>query len=142
FLSPLSEKVEEHLTGVRPVSPPFWTTLWRGLRLALRNIIRELILVLPLLVLSLFPVFTLFTTLAIFLIQAYYAGFGNLDFVMERHLKRRESIRYVKAHRGMAIGNGIPFLLMVGFVVGIFFAPALATIAGTISYHRNQQKFA
>jgi len=45
FLSPLSEKVEFELTGVQRKSPPFFSSLIRGITLAIRNIIKELLIV-------------------------------------------------------------------------------------------------
>lgn len=138
FMSPLSEKVEAYMIGNQPMPQPFWSTLVRGLRIGIRNVFREMLFMLPLLLLGLFPLFSIFCTGAIFLIQAYYAGFGNFDFVMERHLSRRDSIRFVRNNRGLAVGNGIPFILMLGVVVGIFFAPALSTIAATVAFHEKQ----
>lgn len=135
FMGPLSEKVERHLTGHATPAPPFWSGLSRGLQIGLRNTLKEIAWMIPLFLLGLIPVLSIFCTIAIFLVQAYYAGFGNLDLVLERHRSRKESIQYVKNNRGVAIGNGIPFLLMIGFVVGIFFAPTLSTIAATIAYH-------
>ena len=55
-----------------------------------------------------------------------------MDYTLERHFSSRESIRFVKSHRGLAIGNGtvFMFLLMTGF--GFLFAPPLAAVAATI----------
>jgi CysZ protein len=36
------------------------------------------------------------------LVQSYYAGFGNMDYTLERHFKYRE-YRFCKRHRGFAI---------------------------------------
>ncbi|HFB99615.1 MAG TPA: hypothetical protein ENJ53_02310 [Phaeodactylibacter sp.] len=68
----------------------------------------------------------------IFLIQAYYAGFGNLDYTLEGHYSVRESNRFVKEHRWLAIGNGTMFLLLLGTGVGFLVAPPLAAVAGAI----------
>jgi CysZ protein len=36
------------------------------------------------------------------LVQSYYAGFGNMDYTLERHFKYRE-YRFCKRHRGFAM---------------------------------------
>jgi CysZ protein len=53
FMSPLSQKIEEQLHGQQGTYTGFQMSralkeLWRGLRMALRNIIRELLFVIPL----------------------------------------------------------------------------------------------
>lgn len=136
LLSLLSEKVENQLTG-RNSGPGFSlrqisSDVIRGFRIALRNIIRELLLTIVLLLLGLIPVFTPFTTIAIFFIQAYYAGFGNMDFALERHFRYRDSIRFVQRHRGLAIGNGGVFILLLLSFAGFLVALSLSTVAATI----------
>jgi len=90
FMSPLSQKIEEQLHGHQGHYEGFQMSralkeLWRGLRMALRNIIRELLFVIPLFFLSFIPAIGVVTTVLIFLIQAFYAGFGNMDYTLERH---------------------------------------------------------
>ncbi len=136
FLSVLSEKVERQLTGygdsvgwsVRKILKD----MARGLAIAVRNLLRELTLTILLLLIGLIPVFTPFTSALIFLLQSYYAGFGNLDFALERHYGYSDSVRFVKAHRGLAIGNGMVFLLLLFTFVGFLVAMPLGTVAATI----------
>jgi CysZ protein len=108
--------------------------LVRGIRVSLRNILRELLLTLIVLVISgLLPFLAIFGGPVIFAIQAYYAGFGNMDFTLERHLGVRGSVRFVRNHKGLAIGNGAVFVLLLMIpVVGLFLAPGLSTVASTI----------
>lgn len=132
FMSALSEKLEERLyPGYKDPKPNELYSLMRGIRLSTSNLLRELIYTIPLLLLSMFLPFL---AILIFLIQAYYAGFGNLDFFMERRFSSKESRQFVNANRGLAIGNGSIFLLifLIPFV-GAFVAPTLATISATIS---------
>ncbi|MHA7059341.1 EI24 domain-containing protein [Aquimarina sp. M1] len=127
FMSPVSEKVEAHLLGDQHKghqhrNTSFREQLIRGIRINTRNLFRELLFIIPLLILSLIPVIGIFATLLIFAIQAYYIGFGNMDYTMERHFKYKESIKFVRNHRGTAIGNGIVFMLMlfipiIGFII-------------------------
>lgn len=133
FLSPLTEKVEEKLTGRKVQSPPFFKSFIRGLRLALRNIFKELFWVAVLFIFGLFPLFSIPAAILIFIVQAYFTGAGNFDFTLERHLNRKESIRFVKSNRWLAIGNGAVFLLLLGIGIGFIIAPPLAAIAATLS---------
>lgn len=133
FMSLLSEKIESEITG--EPSPAFSFNLLlqqtgRALRLNLRNIFREVILTIILSILSLSGVFAPITTPLLFAISAYYAGFGILDYTMERHFNYKNSIHFVHDNRGLVLGIGLGFMLilLVPFV-GFFFAPTFATIA-------------
>ena len=135
FMSPVSEKIEAHLYANvhqhRNTSNA--SQLLRGLKINLRNLAWELLLSIPFLLLSLIPVVGVLATASLFLIQAYYAGFGNMDYTLERHFSYRESINFVKAHRGFATGNGIVFMLflLIPFVGIILVLPISVTAAST-----------
>lgn len=138
IMSVLSEKIEFAETGMKvDESLSIWKQLYlvgRGTQIAVSNLTREIIITVILLVLSLIPGFVVFTTPLIFTVQAYYAGFGNLDFFMERRFNRKDSRAFVSRHKGMAIANGGIFLmlLLVPFL-GPFLAPSFAAVAGTIA---------
>jgi CysZ protein len=137
FMSPLSEKVEQKLRGPDYFSRGFSfrqiiSDLVRGVRLGIRNIVRELFLVLLISILTFVPVINLVAGIAIFLIQAYYAGFGNMDYTLERYYGVRDSVSFVREHRGLALGSGTIFLLLITIpILGTLFAPPLATVAAT-----------
>jgi len=128
FMSPVSEKIERHFMGLNPKethvhrNTSFKEQLWRGIRINVRNLGKELLITIPILLLKLIPVVNIFSTILLFLVQAYYAGFGNMDYTLERHFKYKESIRFVGKYRGIAIGNGIVFMLcllipVIGFII-------------------------
>jgi CysZ protein len=135
FMSPLSVKVEETLTGVVQKSNLSDISLiMRGLRLSLRNLFKEILFTIPLFLLSFIPLVGLIFTFFILIIQAYYAGFGNMDYALERYFKSYESIAFIRKNRGLAVGNGAGFLLLLLIpVAGLFLAPVLATVAGSMS---------
>ena len=138
FMSPLSAKVEAILTGdsneAKFSLKQTGYELVRGIRVSVRNVVREVIITLLLVILGLIPLFTVFVTPLIFLVQAYYAGFGNLDYYLERRANLKQSIAYVRRNRGMAIGNGAGFLLLLLIpVFGLFLAPVMSTVAATRS---------
>ena len=136
FMSFLSEKIEKHLRGqseqvLFSVSKAF-RDLARGLRLALRNLTRELFFTLLLFLLGiLIPFLSPLIAIAVLSVQAYYAGFGNLDFTLERHRDVRGSITFARTHRGLCLGNGAAFLVLLFSIVGFLFALPLGTIAAT-----------
>lgn len=127
FMSPVSEKVEVHLLGDQHQdhqhrNTSFREQLMRGIRINIRNLFRELLFIIPLLILSLIPIVGIIATILIFAIQAYYVGFGNMDYTMERHFNYKESVQFVRKNRGTAIGNGAIFVLMlfipiIGFII-------------------------
>lgn len=138
FMSLLSERLEQKINPDRPTVPfsiaRMLRELFRGIRIALRNIVRELLLTLLLLLLSvLLPFMAPVTSVLILLLQAYYAGFGNFDFTLERSMNVRQSVQYVRGNRMLVLGNGIVFVLLLMTVVGFLFALPLGTAAGTVS---------
>lgn len=135
LMSVVSSKVEKNVTGHIPIpAGSAIRGLSRGISLSIRNISKELLFSLPLLALSLIPGVAIVTTPIIFLIQAYYAGFGNLDFYMERRYNVRESKNYVKNNKGLAIGNGCIFLgLLLIPILGVFLAPTVSAVSGTLA---------
>ena len=136
LMSVLSEKVENELTGFsheRSVVMNFIPDLLRALRINLRNIIREFGATIFLLLLGLIPVLAPIIGVLIIIVQSYYAGFGNYDFWAERHFSYRDTVSYMKRRKGALAGNGIVYVLILAIpVVGVFFAPPLATVASTI----------
>lgn len=136
IMSPLSEKVEKHLTGspgqVSITASEIASDIIRGIRISIRLIVRELFFTILLFLLGLIPIFSPFVAIAIFIIQAYYAGFGNIDFALERHFRVRGSVQFVRRHRLLAIGNGTVYLGMLLTGVGFLFALPLGVIAATV----------
>ena len=136
FMSPVSEKIEAHLTEDlhhNHRDTTFQEQLVRGIRISLRNLGKELLITFPLLLLKFIPVINIFSTIILFFIQAYYAGFGNLDYTLERHLNYKESTNFVGKNKGVAIGNGIVFMLCLLIpVVGIIIVLPLSVTAASV----------
>ncbi len=135
FMSPVSEKIETHLTGVENHNhrdTSFKEQLWRGIRINVRNLFKELLFTILILLISLIPVVGIISTVLLLLTQAFYAGFGNMDYTLERHFKYNESIQFVKKNRGIAIGNGIIFMLFLLLpVIGIILVLPLSVTAAS-----------
>lgn len=137
FMSPVSEKIEVHVTGVENHEhriTSFKEQLWRGIRINLRNLSKELLFTIPILLIGFVPVIGIFSSLLLFLVQAYYAGFGNMDYTLERHFKYKESIDFVKTNKGIAIGNGIIFMLFLLIpIIGIIIVLPLSVTAAALN---------
>ena len=124
FMGVVSEKIELHLNGgfyADYKKTTFIAQLWRGIQVNVRNLGMELFFTFPLLLLKFIPVVNLFSSVLLFLIQAYYAGFGNMDYTLERYFSFKESLGFVKKNKGYSIGNGIVF-------IGCLFLPVLGVI--------------
>lgn len=136
FMSPVSEKIEAHYLGNtnnRHRSTSFNQQLSRGIRLNVRNFGKEMLFTIPLLLLKFIPVVNIFSTVLLFLLQAYYAGFGNMDYTLERHFNYKESIQFIRKNRGLAIGNGIVFMLFLLIpVLGVLLVLPLSVTAASI----------
>ena len=137
FMSILSEKIDQIKTG-RPAPEVSWgeivKDILRGLRIAVRNLIRELFYTLLLLLLNFIPVIgSIASTVLIFMVQAFYAGFGNMDYTLERkRYNVGQSVKFVRENPGAAIGNGAIFLALLFIpILGWFLAPAYGAGAAT-----------
>lgn len=140
-LSPLSARVERHY---RPANDAGWSVrqisaeIIRAIRLNIRNLVKELFFTFLLIVLGFIPVIGWIAGFLILVLQSYYSGFQNMDFTLERHFNMRDSIQFVSANRGLAIGNGLVFIFMLMIpVLGLLVAPTLAVIAATIGVMEN-----
>lgn len=136
FMSILSEKIEAKMTG-RTSKASFKLSkalkdMMRGLRISLRNISRELFFTILLLLIGLIPIIGWITPVFIFMVQSYYAGFGNTDFTLERHFTVRQSVNFARQHKGLMIGNGTVFMLLLMTGIGFLIAPPLSTVAATV----------
>ena len=139
-LALLSEKIDNILTGR---DYPFnaaqlMRDIVRGIGIALRNLGVEVLFMIGFYILAFIPLVNLFSTVAMFFIQAYFTGFSMMDYSNERHkLSVSQSIDFIRKNKGIAIGNGMVFYFtfLVPFV-GWFIAPTYAVTAATLSVHK------
>lgn len=119
-LAILSEKTDKILTGN---SYPFsaeqtMRDIVRGVLLAIRNMAIEIGLIIALFILGYLPIvgwfIVLISTFLLLFISAYFYGFSFIDYSNERKRRNiKQSISFIKMHRGLAIGNGIIFSLVL-----------------------------
>lgn len=135
----LSEKTEAIIEGKDlPFSfVQMLKDIKRGIFIAARNSLWQTVYILSILLLSLIPLLGWLTPILALLVECYYYGFSMLDYSMERHKKTAaESIFFIGAHKGLAIGNGLIFYLMHLLpIIGWVLAPAYSVIAATLSMY-------
>jgi len=135
FMAPVSEKIEAYILGEdnhKHRLTSFSEQLMRGVRINMRNLGMEILLTIPILIIGFVPILGFVSTVLLILTQGYYAGFGNMDYTLERHFNYSDSIKFVKQHRGLAIGNGIVFILFLLIpVIGIILVLPLSVTAST-----------
>jgi CysZ protein len=136
FMSTVSEKIEIHINGSlkhNHKKTTFQEQLWRGIRINFRNLGKELLITIPILLLKFIPIVNIFSTILLVLVQAYYAGFGNMDYTLERHLNYNKSINFIAKNKGVSIGNGIVFMLCLLIpVLGIIIVLPLSVTAASV----------
>lgn len=137
FMSLLSEQLEQKMYPDRPKTrfsiAKMLSDLVRGGRIALRNVFREILLTLLLLLMGIIiPVISPIIPFLIIFLQAYYAGFANFDYTLERRMNVRQSVRYIRQNRMIVMGNGIVFVLSLMTVIGFLFVLPLGTAAGCV----------
>ena len=148
LLSPLlayaSERTEEILTGrTFPFNTSqFLKDVWRGVRIALRNGLLELVITLTVWISTLFvPLLAPLAFLFLFLVSAYFYGFSMFDYVFERRrLEVRASVRAMNDHMGLVLANGACFSLLMKIpLVGICLAPSMAAIGAVLAMAKDDR---
>jgi len=135
----LSERTEKLITGKQyPFDmKQFMKDVLRGVFIAIRNSIFQLIAAVLLFFASFIPLVGFVTPFIMFFISAYFYGFSFLDYAIERKkLGVKDSVVYMRNNKGLVTGNGLIFaLLLLVPVCGVFlsaFAAIVSVVAGTI----------
>lgn len=136
----VSEKTEEMVTGKKyPTNfKQFMKDILRGVSLATRNFVIEILLTIVLIVVSFIPLLGFFTPICLLVIASYFYGYSFMDYSLERRkLKIKESNLFVRKHKGVAVSNGLVFSIMLaipfcGVFLGAFFS-VISVIAATMA---------
>lgn len=136
----LSEKAEKLKTGkdYKFSFKQLLIDIWRGTRIAVRNLFIEIILTIILFIVSFVPVIGWISAIILFFITAYFYGFSFLDYALERRkMSVRESIIFMRKNKGLVIANGTLFslVLIIPFcgVILAGFISLISVVAGTLS---------
>jgi len=144
FLAILSEKIERIVTGTQYSFQfnQFIKDVIRGSFLATKNMFIELILITILMLLSLVPLVNFVTPIMILIVQGYYFGFSLIDYTNERRkLSVKESAAFVSDHKGLSIGIGLGFYVILLIpVLGLLLAPTYGVTAATLSVLKQSEQ--
>ncbi len=140
----ISEKAEANLTGSDfPFNTKqFIKDIIRGLVLATKNGVKELLLLAILFFLSFLPIIGLASPVIIFIVQAYFTGFSMLDYYQERHqVSVKESKQFIYQNKWLSIINGSGFIgLSLVPIIGQLIAPSYSVIAATIAMQQLNKR--
>ncbi|MFK7755346.1 MAG: EI24 domain-containing protein [Flavobacteriales bacterium] len=142
----LSEKAEEILMDRTYAFNfnLFLKDVWRGILIAIRNMVLEIIVVLliGIVISGLSMVLTPLAAIAaplsavlIFLVSSYYFGYSSFDYLNERkRLAISAGNRLIWDNKWLVTGNGMVFSVLILMpVLGLMLAPVLCPIGAVIS---------
>ncbi len=137
----IAGKAHAKITGIEiPFSSAqFIADIFRGIRISIRNFVRQLFFTLILFLLSFIPIVGLLFSFLIILLDCYYFGFSMLDYSCElEKMNVKNSVSFIKKNRGLAIGNGL--IVYLSFIIiplfGILIIAPLSVIASVIAFQK------
>jgi len=143
----LSEKTEMILTGNQYPFDLLQTVrdALRGVMVALRNALIEVLWMIGLFFFSFIPVVGIASPFLGFAISSYFYGFSYMDYYSERRrMTMMQSVRYIRKHKYVAFANGALFaLLLIIPYCGVFlagFAAIVACVGATLAMHELLDK--
>lgn len=149
LFSIISEKTEKILSK-EPLNYPFdfkllLSDIFRGIGIALRNIMYELGILILVFILGLILSFLSWAgAIFMFFVSAFYFGFSYMDYTNERdRLSISESVTFMKKYKWVVITNGSLFALVLFIpIIGILlssFVAIISVIAGSVSMYRIKE---
>lgn len=141
IFSIISEKTERELAGEKDYPfnlKQFIKDIFRGIGIALRNLMIETLFLILVFILSFIPVIGWLAAIFMFFVSSYFYGFSYMDYTNERHTRPlKASVKYIRKYKWVAITNGAVFSLSLlipycGMMISPFVA-VVAVIAGTVS---------
>jgi len=137
ILALLSERIDEIVSGkTYPFNfAQFLHDMLRGIRVTLRNLFLETLIIIGCLLFAWIPIINLFTAAFLYFVAWYFMGFAMMDYSYERkRFTISQGAQFTRKHKGIAIGNGFIFsmLLLIPFL-GICLAPILSVVAATLA---------
>lgn len=114
---------------------------FRGIRLALRNFLFELLITAGLLFLTLIILWILPVIPAVILfVESYFFGMVMMDYAHEMDgLPEDRSLEVIRKNAGIAMGNGLIFNLIILLpLIGVILGPILALVAAKVAIDENK----
>lgn len=129
LMSKVSERIEKvHAPDLEHLGLNFAQSLNRGVKFSVRSLFFEMIYTILISLLGFIPFVNIISVPLIFIVQAYFAGAGNMDLTLERFYKISGSTRFIRKHFILAIVFGSIFLFILFIpIIGLFIAPVFGT---------------
>jgi len=141
----ISSKVQTIATGQNGnnCTSKYILNCTRGIRIAIRNFLIEIILSTLIVVITFLIGWILpLAPIAILLLESYFMGYSMADYRNEHfNISSRESRKLINNYSGAVIGNGLlfNFFLLIP-LLGVLFAPAFALIASGLSINYLEKR--
>lgn len=141
----ISSKVQTIATGQSGTNctSKYILNCTRGVRIAVRNFLIEIILSTLIVVITFLIGWILpLAPIAILLLESYFMGYSMADYRNEQfNISARESRKLINKYSGAVIGNGLifNFFLLVP-LLGVLFAPVFALIASGLSINYLEKR--
>jgi CysZ protein len=141
ILALLSERIDEIISGKKfPFHfGQFLHDMLRGILVTLRNLFLELLIWIACFLFCFIPIVGQLLGWLVLPLRSvvawYFLGYSMMDYTYERRkMKITEGTNFTRRHKGIAIGNGFVFsvLLWIPFL-GISIAPVLSCVAATLA---------
>lgn len=133
----LSRRIYAHTQGDNPrISPALLLQdAGRFYTVILKNALWQTVYFIALIIISLIPVIGWVTPLAALLAECYYSGFPRMDLACKRRgIGITKAAHFISLHKGLAIGNGMVFYLLVAVpIIGWVVAPVYSVVAATLA---------
>jgi len=115
----------------------------RGIRIALRNFLIEIVLSTLIITISLLIAWVIpIAPIIILLLESYFVGYSMADYRNEYFgIKSRDSRKLINKYFGLTIGNGMlfNFLLLIP-LLGALFAPTFALVSSGLSINYLEKR--
>jgi CysZ protein len=114
---------------------------FRGIRIALRNFVFELLITAGLFLLTLIILWILPVIPAVILfVESYFFGMVMMDYAYEMDgLSAHRSREIIRKNAGIAVGNGLIFNLIILLpLIGVILGPVLALVAAKVAIDENK----
>jgi len=142
-LALLAEKTQDILQGgEKPFNmKQFINDVIRGISIALRNLVVEILILIVLFALSFIPIFSPFTAVLMVLVECFYLGFSMIDYRNEYlNISAKDGRKIIKKHKWFSIGIGMGvYLLMFVPIIGVLLGPLLSVVAAGLGIHELEK---
>lgn len=145
ILSIVAANTSENITGTKiPFQMgQFLNDILRGLSMAVRNFLYQLVITLALLIIGFIPVLGWLSPILLFGVSSYFYGFSFIDYGLEsKQLNYGQSVRFVQQNKTLSIGIGLPYVILllipfIGLILAGFFA-IVSAVSATIAIHKKE----